>query len=289
MAQPLYQDRIWYSADGLRLHYRDYAGDPTKAPVLCIPGLTRNARDFEGVASHLAGSRRVIAVDLRGRGDSDYSDDPMTYVPPVYVQDLLALIDEQDLHHVVLFGTSLGGLLAMLIGLAARPLLAGVLLNDIGPVLGVQGLSRIRTYVGRDVRFAGWDEAAATLAQAHTGSFPSYGSEDWQRWAHRVCRQEPDGTIRFDYDMALAAPFNLPPPEPPFDLWPAFESLRGLPLLLVRGALSDILEEETAIEMVRHIPNMDFVTVPAIGHTPTLEEPEAMHAIDLLLAAVDHE
>jgi pimeloyl-ACP methyl ester carboxylesterase len=289
MAQPSYHDRIWYSADGLRLHYRDYPGDPDRAPVLCIPGLTRNARDFDAVAARLAGRRRVIAVDLRGRGESEYAVDPMTYVPPVYVQDLLALLAEQELGRVVIFGTSLGGLLAMLIGLAAQPLLAGVLLNDIGPILGAQGIARIRTYVGRDVRFAGWAEAADAIAQAHIGSFPTYRAEDWRRWAHRVCCEEADGTLRFDYDMAVAEPFSLPPPEPPFDLWPAFESLAGVPLLLVRGALSDVLEAPTAIEMVRQFPNMDFVTVPAIGHTPTLEEPEAMHAIDRLLEAVDHE
>src|SRR6187549_1271029 len=131
MASPGYEDGYWYSADALRLHYRDYAGDPAKAPVLCVPGLTRNARDFEGVAERLAGSRRVIAVDLRGRGESDYAPDPMTYLPAIYLQDLMALIADRGLPPVVVFGTSLGGLLAMLIGLTERSLLAGVLLNDI--------------------------------------------------------------------------------------------------------------------------------------------------------------
>jgi len=136
MAGPGYEDGYWYSADGLRLHFRDYPGDPNRAPVLCVPGLTRNARDFEGVAHRLAGKRRVIAVDLRGRGESDYALDPLTYVPPVYLQDLGALIAEHCVRPVVLFGTSLGGLLAMLLGLTMRQTLAGVLLNDVGPLLG---------------------------------------------------------------------------------------------------------------------------------------------------------
>lgn len=286
MAGPGYEDGYWYSADGLRLHFRDYPGDPSRAPVLCVPGLTRNARDFEGVAARLAGKRRVIAVDLRGRGESDYARDPLTYVPPVYLQDLGALIAQQGLGPVVLFGTSLGGLMAMLLSLTARPALAGVLLNDVGPAIEESGLDRIRTYVGKDARFASWDEAAERIADNHRGSFPDYTHRDWLTAAHRACR-EKEGGIAFDYDMGLAAPFGLPQPEPALDLWPAFETLVGLPGLLVRGALSDILSAETATEMVRRNPMMELVTLSRIGHTPTLEEPEAVAAIDRLLKAVD--
>jgi pimeloyl-ACP methyl ester carboxylesterase len=289
MAEPGYDDGYWYSADGLRLHYRDYPGDAGKAPILCIPGLTRNARDFEGVAARLAGKRRVIAVDLRGRGESDYATDPLSYAPPVYLQDLLALVAGQGLPPMVAFGTSLGGLLAMLIGLATRPVLAGVLLNDVGPVLGGDGMARIRSYVGKDVSFATWAEAAAGIAVSHEGAFPDYTGEDWLVWARRVCRADTDGQIRFDYDRGLAEPFKLPAPEPAVDLWPAFEALRGLPALLVRGELSDVLEVETASEMARRLPDMDFVNLPRIGHAPTLEEPEAAAAIDRLLAKVDLE
>jgi len=288
MAGPGYEDGYWYSADGLRLHFRDYPGDPNRAPVLCVPGLTRNARDFEGVAHRLAGKRRVIAVDLRGRGESDYALDPLTYVPPVYLQDLGALIAEHCVRPVVLFGTSLGGLLAMLLGLTMRQTLAGVLLNDVGPVLGAEGMARIRSYVGQDRRFADWDDAAQAIAANHVGAFPDYGKADWLVWAHRMCR-ERDGAIVFDYDMGIAEPFRLPQPEPAFDLWPAFETLHGLPSLLVRGENSDVLEAETASEMVRRLPMMELVTLPRIGHAPTLEEPEAAAAIDRLLDTVDQE
>jgi pimeloyl-ACP methyl ester carboxylesterase len=164
--------------------------------------------------------------------------------------------------------------------------LAGVLLNDVGPELGTAGMARIRSYVGQDPRFASWDEAAEGIAANHRGAFPDYAHRDWLLWAHRVCR-EAEGAIRFDYDMGIAEPFNLPPPEPAFDLWPAFETLHGLPSLLVRGEFSDVLEAETASEMTRRVPTMDFVTLPRVGHAPTLEEPEAVAAIDKLLRKVD--
>ena len=288
MAGPGYQDGWWNSSDGLRLHFRDYPGDGGKAPVLCVPGLTRNARDFEGVATHLAGERRVIAVDLRGRGESEYAADPLTYVPPVYLQDLGTLIGQLSLPPVVLFGTSLGGLLAMLLGLTARPVLAGVLLNDIGPELGEEGMARIRSYVGRPGRFANWDEAARSIAANHDGAFPDYTHADWLKWAHRTCR-ERDGIIAFDYDLAIAEPLAQPAPEPAFDLWPAFEALRGLPALLVRGERSDVLQASTASEMVKRVPTMELLTIPRVGHAPMLEEPEAVPAIDRLLRKVDRE
>jgi pimeloyl-ACP methyl ester carboxylesterase len=286
MTKPGYEDGYWYSADGLRLHFRDYPGNPAKAPILCIPGLTRNARDFEGVAQRLAGERRVIAVDLRGRGESDYAVDALSYVPPVYLQDLGALIAEHCVTPVVVFGTSLGGLMAMLLSLTARQTLAGVLLNDVGPVLGAEGMARIRSYVGTDPRFASWDDAARAIAENHAGTFPDYGIADWRVWAHRMCR-ERDGAIRFDYDMNIAEPFRLPAPEAGFDLWPAFETLHGLPSVLIRGERSDVLEAETAAEMALRLPGMEYVTLPRIGHAPTLEEPDAAAAIDRLLAEVD--
>lgn len=286
MARPDYQDRYWYSADGLRLHFRDYPGDPARAPILCIPGLTRNARDFEGVAQRLAGNRRVIAVDLRGRGGSDRAADPLTYVPPVYLQDIGALLTAHLRQPVVLFGTSLGGLIGMLLSLTARPALAGVLINDVGPEIDAEGLARIASYVGRAERFATWDEAARAIAANHQGAFPDYDHADWLVWAHRMCREE-NGSIFFDYDPAIAEPFKLPPPEPAFDLWPAFETLGGLPALLVRGERSDILRAETAFEMVRRVPTMEMATIARAGHAPTLEEPVAVAAIERLLRKVD--
>lgn len=287
MGDRAWQDGWWYTADGLRLHFRDYPGNPSKAPILCVPGLTRNARDFEGVAARLSGTRRVIAVDLRGRGLSDRAIDPLSYVPAVYLQDMIALIAEQCVRPAVLVGTSLGGLLAMLISLTARSCLQGVLLNDVGPVLGPDGMARIRAYVGRDIVFSSWEEAAHQIAANHAGGFPDYTDADWETLAHRMCCRRADGSIVFDYDLGIAEPFRLP--QASFDLWPAFETLHGLPATLVRGGLSDVLSAETADEMVRRVPTMELITLPRTGHAPTLDEPESVAALDRLLARVDHE
>src|SRR3712207_2630977 len=142
-----WSDDYWWSNDGLRLHYRDYAGDASRPPIVCIPGLTRNARDFEGVAERLAGRRRLICVDLRGRGQSEYGKDPMRYVPATYVEDMEALLAELGLGRLLLFGTSLGGLITMLLAQRDATRIAGALLNDIGPVLETPGLDHIRSYV----------------------------------------------------------------------------------------------------------------------------------------------
>ena len=144
-----WSDGYWGSNDGLRLHYRDYAGDASRPPIICIPGLTRNARDFEGVADRLAGQWRLICVELRGRGGSEAAKDPMSYMPVTYLQDMEALVAELKLDRFVLFGTSLGGLITMLMAASGRQRIAGALLNDIGPVLEARGLERIRSYVGR--------------------------------------------------------------------------------------------------------------------------------------------
>jgi len=177
----------------------------------------------------------------------------------------------------------------MLLAATGKERIAGALLNDIGPAINANGLARIASYVGADQRFEDWDAAARAIAAHQDGAFPDYAHADWLVWAHRMCREDEDGAVRFDYDPAIALPFKLPPPEPAFDLWPAFETLAGLPALLVRGQASDILESATASEMVRRVPTMALVTVPRTGHAPTLEEPEAALAIDRLLDEVDRE
>src|SRR5688500_11762387 len=156
----LWSDGYWWSKDGLRLHYRDYPGDATRPPIICIPGLTRNARDFEGVAGRLAGDWRMICVDLRGRGESAYARNAMSYVPPVYLGDLETLLAELKLDRFVLFGTSLGGMMTMLLALRDSRRIAGALLNDIGPDINPEGMARIRSYVGRSQSWPTWLHAA---------------------------------------------------------------------------------------------------------------------------------
>ena len=274
------------SNDGLRLHYRDYAGDASRPPIICIPGLTRNARDFEGVADRLAGDWRVICVELRGRGESAPAKDPMSYMPVTYLQDMEALVAGLKLDRFVLFGTSLGGLITMLMAATGKARIAGALLNDIGPVLETHGLERIRSYVGRSQNWPTWLHAARFLAEAQADRYPLWDLDDWLVYAKRLCKLTPNGRIAFDYDMRIAEPFRLPGGESDFDLWPAFRALDGIPLLVVHGAISDLLSAETLARMKVELPQMESVTVPDVGHAPTLDEPESVAAIDRLLARV---
>mgnify|MGYP000909110084 CR=1 FL=1 len=279
-------DGYWWSNDGLRLHYRDYAGREDRPPIICLPGLTRNARDFAEVADRLAGEWRLLCVELRGRGESAHAKDPLTYVPLTYVQDIIALVTELKLARVVLFGTSLGGILTMLLGATRAVPIAGALINDIGPEIDPAGLQRIRTYVGKQVSYPTWIHAARGIAAIQGGAFPDYKLEDWIAMAKRIFRLTPAGRIVWDYDMNIAEPFRLPGGEGGVDLWPAFDGLAEVPLTLVRGELSDILTAETARRMADRHPGLDLVTVPRIGHAPMLTEEQCVAGIDRLLARV---
>lgn len=283
---PGYTDGYWWSPDGLRLHYRDYPGDPAKPPLLCVPGLTRNARDFESLALRLAGDWRVIAVDLRGRGESAYAKDPMSYVPLTYLQDLEALIVELKLDRFVAIGTSLGGILTMLMASTHPERVAGAVLNDVGPEIEPTGLGRIRTYVGKANWHPTWMHAARALAEANAEIYPDYGVEQWLDMAKRLYRLNSAGRIVLDYDMKIAEPFRVPGNEAGPDMWRALEGLKGKPLLIVRGERSDILSAATAAEMQKRMKGSELVTVPATGHAPTLNEPEARAGIERLLAKV---
>lgn len=279
-------DGYWWSNDGLRLHYRDYAGRQDRPPIVCIPGLTRNARDFEGVADRLAGEWRLICVELRGRGESAYARDAMSYVPLTYLQDMEALIAELGLERFVLFGTSLGGLITMLLSMSGGGRIAGALLNDIGPVLDARGLERIRAYVGRPQNWPTWLHAARFLKEAQGDRYPDWALDRWIAYAKRLCRLTPAGRAVFDYDMRIAEPFRVPGGETGFDLWSAYAGLKGIPSLVLRGELSDLLSSETVERMKAENPAMESVIVPRVGHAPTLDEPEATAAIDALLRRV---
>lgn len=280
-----WSDGYW-SNDGLKLHYRDYPGEASRPPIICIPGLTRNARDFEGVAARLAGEWRMICVDLRGRGESAPAKDPMSYIPLTYLQDMEALVAELKLERFILFGTSLGGLITMLMAASGKDRIAGALLNDIGPELEARGLERIRSYVGRSQNWPTWLHAARFLAEAQADRYPDWEIDDWLVYAKRLCRLNANGRIVFDYDMRIAEPFKLPQGEAGFDLWPAFRALDGIPALVVHGARSDVLSAESVTKMQAALPSLESVTVPNVGHAPTLDEPEAQEAIDKLLMRV---
>ncbi|MCP9223735.1 alpha/beta hydrolase [Erythrobacter sp. LQ02-29] len=283
-----YADRFWTSDDGLKLHYRDYPGDEGKVPVLCLHGLTRNARDFAGLADDLAGGRRVIVPDFRGRGTSAYAEDAGSYQPLRYTQDVEQLLEAQGIDRVAAIGTSLGGLVTMFLAQRNPGLMAGAVLNDIGPELEPAGLEAIRGYVGQGRSFPTWMHAARALRELHGGSHPTFETEDWLAMAKRTMVLLQNGRISYDYDMAIAEPFrdtNEAEGDQP-DLWPAFDALGDIPLLLVRGGLSNLLSADTAAAMARRNPRLDVVTVPDVGHAPLLDEAEARAAIDPWVAQV---
>ena len=286
-----FADCYWSSRDGLRLHYRDYAAEPGQArlnrpPVLCLHGLTRNARDFEQLAAHLAGEWRVICPDLRGRGDSGYAKDSASYNPLQYVDDLTALFEQAGLTRVVVIGTSLGGLLTMILAATSPERLAGAVLNDIGPELEAAGIERIRSYVGQGRSFPTWMHAARSLEESQGSAFPDFDIAGWLKLAKRCMAVGSNGRIQFDYDMKIAEPFNQPGGEAGVDLWPGLDAFAGRPTLLLRGAISDILSPATHARMAAQMPEAEAVTIPGVGHAPTLDEPGAVAAIERLLARV---
>lgn len=281
-----YEDGYWWSNDGLRLHYRAYAGPSDRPPIVCLHGLTRNARDWEPVADRLAGEWRIFALDMRGRGESAYATDPMTYVPLTYLQDVEAFLADRAIERYVAFGTSLGGIVTMLQAATRPERLAGALLNDIGPVIEDAGVERIRGYVGKGGNFPTWLHAARSLQAGFGDIYPNWTLDDWLAMAKRLCKLTPSGRIAYDYDMRIAEPFRAPGGEGAVDLWPAFEGLADIPTLLVRGGHSEILSQATADEMQRRKPDLAVATVPGVGHAPVLDEPEAVAAIDQLLARI---
>lgn len=278
--------RHWTSRDGLSLYYRDYAGPADAPPILCLPGLTRNSRDFEAFADRYAGRFRVLAPDFRGRGRSDRDPEPARYLPTTYAADVLQLLDELEIDQAVFVGTSLGGLVTMLIAATQPQRIAAAILNDVGPELDQSGIDRIRNYVGKPVRFRDWDEAAEYISVVNRGLPVSNSHDDWVRAARRVGKEHGDGII-FDYDMAIAEPFNQRNDGAvTFDMWPLYRKLDGAPLLIIRGELSDLLSPTAAQAMVEAHPDAELATVPGVGHAPELNEPEAVAAIDRLLQRV---
>ncbi|HEX8383891.1 MAG TPA: alpha/beta hydrolase [Sphingomonas sp.] len=270
-----YEKRYWWSHDGLRLHYRDYpGGDAGKPPILCLPGLTRNARDFAELAERLSPEWRVLTLDFRGRGESAYAKDPMSYAPLTYVQDVDALLGDQGIGRFVAIGTSLGGIVTMLLAGTERGRLAGALLNDVGPDIDPRGLQRIRGYVGRASSWPTWMHAARGLAEANGAIYPDWRIEDWLAMAKRVHRLNSAGRIVLDYDLRIAEPFRVPGNEAGPDMWRALEALGEVPTLVVRGERSDVLAAATAERMTATLRRAELVTVAGVGHTPMLVEPE---------------
>jgi pimeloyl-ACP methyl ester carboxylesterase len=250
-----------------------------------LHGLTRNARDFETLAERYAGDWRVIVPDFRGRGESDWDPESARYAPTTYAADVIQLLDELGIPEAVFLGTSLGGLVTMIVVGIAPDKVAGVLLNDIGPELDPSGIDRIKMYVGKGVVFRDWNEAASRIRSRSADVHPAYGDAQWLRFARRICRETERG-IELDYDMAIAEPFHAGNTGEAPDGWPYYRGLAGRPVLVLRGSMSDLLAGSVAERMATEIPDVEVVTVPGVGHAPDLDEPQSVAAIDRLLERV---
>lgn len=267
-------------ADGARLAYAD-EGEGT--PVLCLTGLTRNMNDFNHVAPFLKG-RRMIRMDYRGRGKSDWTGVD-TYTVPQEAADAVALLDHLGVQKAAIIGTSRGGLIGMFMGVTARDRMLGLCLNDVGPALHAPGLEHIIDYIGRRPSARSMEDLAGTLERNAVG-FSDVPPGRWLEEAHHQFRQGPDG-IELCYDAALREGFIEAMKDPTATAWPLFDALAGLPLALIRGEGSNLLTAETADEMKRRRPDMILATVPGRGHIPYLDEPESQAALEEWLARIE--
>ena len=277
-----FRERRLAAQDGLSLYYRDY-GDPLspRLPLVCLTGLTRNSADFADLADRHAKERRILCLDYRGRGRSAYDSDWRNYDPRIYVSDIVHLLAANDVPRAVVVGTSLGGVLTMALAVLKPTALAAAVLNDIGPDVVPGGLVRIMAYIGTDHPQPDW-LAAAHYLQKLLPTMSIRGEAGWVKMAKATFRAGDDGLLHFDWDVKLAKPMLAQANSVP-DLWPYFAALRPVPTLVLRGVISDVLSAETFERMARIKPDLERVSVPNSGHTPTLNEPEAAAAIDAFI------
>jgi pimeloyl-ACP methyl ester carboxylesterase len=274
----------WFdSSEGLRLFSRVYAGPSAAAPVvLCLHGLTRNSRDFEDLAPHLAARYRVVVPDVRGRGFSARDPNFSNYQIPVYVKDLLWLFAGLGVGRVSIIGTSMGGLMAMVLTAMQPQLVAGIVLNDVGPEVDPQGLERIRGYVGKSAPVRSWQEAVTLVRSIYGTAWPGLSDERWERVARLSYRANAQGVPEADADPLIAEPLRDTKVAAP-NLWPLWGALAKVPILAIRGAHSDILSAATVARMQREKPDLKVLEVANRGHAPMLDEPQSLAAIDEFL------
>jgi len=294
-----YSEHHFRSNDGLSLYYREY-GTGNRV-ILCLHGLTRNSKDFHELASHLASDYRVISADIRGRGQSDRDSSSIRYNPGQYVKDAWQLLDQLQLQQVTVIGTSLGGLMAMIMADQQPGRLRAVVLNDIGPELPLPAIRRIMSYAGRTPPAPSWEEAALQVKNAYEVAMPGMPMEFWREFVRKSYRENALGRPEPDMDPAIGHALRNPPAIMKWlkwmnrrgwinrvsgvaiDPWDAFHAVR-MPCLLVHGAISDVLTHEIVDKMLAVHPQMQVVRVAHRGHAPLLDEPEALTAIDRFLA-----
>lgn len=279
-----YQLVEFVSDDGLRLFARDYNCTPGLPVVLCLHGLTRNSADFEPLCDVLAPHYRLIVPDQRGRGLSDNDSDPANYQPLRYNEDMLLLLDHLNLACVHIIGTSMGGIMGMLLAESHPQRIASLVLNDIGPEIRMEGVRAIAAVVKTPVRFRSWESAYARVEQAQKEIFPDFKAIDWQAYVRRTCRETDDGIVP-DFDPAIGRTFADAGDTAAPNLWPVFEALTELPMLVIRGDRSNLLSRDCCQRMQAMHPNLALVEVPNRGHAPILDEAVAVDAICSFLDA----
>lgn len=280
-----YREFRYASADGLELFCRDYRARDGHGTVVCLPGLTRNSRDFEKLARHLASRYRVLTPDLRGRGFSARDANWTNYQPPIYYQDVLKLITEQSPTTVALIGTSLGGILAMALAATVPARISGIVLNDIGPQIDAGGVARIGQYVGLRAEPETWLEAVAQVKANYGSALPSLDEAAWLEYARCCYREDDADRVVADYDPKIGDALRAAQGAAS-DLWPVWAALAAKPVLVVRGAQSDILSAATVERMAREKPDLERFEVANRGHAPLLDEPGVLPAIDAFLARI---
>lgn len=276
------QLRYFQSRDGLTLCFREFGDDSDRAPVICLPGLTRNSRDFEDLNPHLARQRRVLSPDLRGRGLSDYDTKWKNYHPLTYVADTFALMDHVGIEGAVLVGTSLGGLVSMIMAAQHPERIVGIVLNDVGPEIATEGLARITRYAGKLGPVDSWDAAQAQAQAVYGAALPGLDDDAWARLTRRAYRADDNGVPVLDADPQIGTALRELGPTGP-DPWETFEALGDVPILLLRGAHSDILSTDIVARMRAKKPDLKVVEIPDRGHVPLLDEPASLAAIDTFL------
>jgi pimeloyl-ACP methyl ester carboxylesterase len=277
------------SASGsLRLHAEIQGPENAPLTVLCLHGLTRNVADFEFIAGHLSARYRVIAADQRGRGKSQWDPETANYRPTTYVADMFALLDHLAIERVAVIGTSMGGIMAMIMGAMQPARLAGLVLNDIGPEVPAPGMSRLRRTLNDRKPSATWADAALQARRLNEMAFPDYGEDQWAAFARRTYVEDRDGRPVAAFDPAILEGLNETDPNAvPPNLWAQWQLLGTIPILAIRGAVSDIISAETLSSMAARHPNLKAVTVANRGHAPMLDEPAAVAAIDEFLKRLE--
>ncbi len=273
------------STDGLNICYRDYGAENPGTPMICLPGLTRNSRDFDELAQRFSRRRRVVTIDFRGRGYSDYDPDWQNYHPSTYVSDIWALLALLNIDKVIVIGTSLGGLCAMAMAAEHRERIAGIIMNDIGPEINPAGIARIQDYTGRLDPVANWAAAAQQTKAIYGEWLPGFSEGDFLRMARRAYREIESDVPRLDFDPDIGRAIREVGAQKG-DPWQYFAALRDVPVILFWGVLSDILTMDIIDKMKAEKPDLEVVPVAERGHVPLLDEPECLSAIAAFIAKV---